>query len=157
MNTTEKDFDIDELADAAIDEEMKSEALERIKFWIKNLGLNPNIYDYFKVGKLYYSYLTAGGFIGSIDTISYDKKYERLVKEFENEYDTVVYHCIESKTVFGNSLAMLYVGRDKDEWSAERPFSDGFVMANVHNLDESFNEIGLVKFEAYQGALIRVI
>lgn len=106
---------------------------------------------------MYYSYLTAGGFIGSIDTISYDKKYEKLVKEFENEYDTVVYHCIESKTVFGNFLTMLYVGRDKDEWSGERPFSDGLVMANVYNLDESFNEIGLAKFEAYQGALVRVM
>lgn len=138
-------------------EEMKSEALERIKFWIEKFGLNPNIYDYFKAGRLYYSYLTAGGLLGSIDTISYDKKYERLVKEFENEYDTVVYHCIESKTVFGNSLTMLYVGRDKDEWSAERTSSDGFVMANVYNLDESFNEIGLVKFETYQGALVRVM
>lgn len=153
----EKDFDIDELSNAATDEEMKSEGLERIEFWIKNFGLNPNIYNYFSEDRLYYSYLTAGGFIGSIDTISYDKKYEKLVKEFENEYDTVVYHCIESKTVFGNFLTMLYVGRDKDEWSGERPFLDGLVMANVYNLDESFNEIGLAKFEAYQGALVRVM
>lgn len=157
MNTMKNDFDFDEFANAATDEEMKSEALDRIDFWIKSFGLNPNIYGYFKEGRLYYSYLTAGGFIGSIDTISYDKKYEKLVKEFEDDYDTVVYHCIESKTVFGNSLIMLYIGRDKDEWSAERPFSDGFVMANVYNLDEDDNEIGLVKFEAYQGALVRVM
>lgn len=150
-------FGFNEFVTAATDEEMKSEALDRIDFWIKNLGLNPNIYGYFKEGRLYYSYLTAGGFIGSIDTISYDEKYEMLVKEFENDYDTVVYHCIESKTVFGNSLTMLYIGRDKDEWSAERPFSDGLVMANVYNLDESFNEIGLAKFETYQGALVRVM
>lgn len=52
---------------------------------------------------------------------------------------------------------MLYVGRDKDEWSAERPFSDGFVMANVYNLNEDDNEIGLVNFEAYQGALVRAM
>lgn len=45
---------------------------------------------------------------------------------------------------------------NKDEWSAERAFSDGFVMANVYNLDENNNETGLVKLESYQGVLVRV-
>ena len=106
---------------------------------------------------MYYSYLTAGGFIGSIDTITYDAKYENKVKTFEEEYDVLVYHCVESQTPFAKHLVMLYVGRNKDEWAIERPMSDGFVFANVHNLDNDFNEVGNVKFEVFQGALVRVL
>lgn len=136
---------------------MRLEANTRIKILIDNIGLNPKISTYFTEGRLYYSYITAGGIIGSIDTISYNPKYESVFKDFEKEYDTLVYHCIESNTSFGNFLTMLYVGRDKDEWSMEKPSLDGTVMAIVYNFDENFSEIGYIKFKAYQGALIRVL
>lgn len=48
--------------------EMQNEAIRRIKTLIKKLNLNANILEYFKDGKKYYSYLTGGGFLGSVDT-----------------------------------------------------------------------------------------
>lgn len=153
----EEVFDCEECGSPATDYEMKSEALKRLEFWINKIGLNTNVYTYFENDRLYYSYLTAGGFIGSIDTISYDAKYESKVKSFEKEYDVLVYHCVESQSPFGKLFVMLYVGRDKDEWAVETPMSDGLVMANVYNLDEDFNEIGDVKFGAFQGALVQKV
>lgn len=61
---------------AATRKEIKDEAINRIKALIKKCNLNPNVLRYFQEGKVYYSYLTAGGFMGSIDTISYEKDYE---------------------------------------------------------------------------------
>lgn len=58
--------------------EIKEEAINRIKTLIKKCKLNPNVLKYFKEDKVYYSYLTAGGFIGSIDTVSFDKNYEKF-------------------------------------------------------------------------------
>ena len=51
--------------------------------------------------------------MGSIDTISYDKKYEKVVKDFETKHpDYLVYHAIESITSYGKLLSLLYVGDD---------------------------------------------
>ena len=73
--------------------EIKEEAINRIKTLIEKCNLNSNVLKYFNEGKVYYSYLTAGGFMGSIDTISYDKDYEKAVKDFEIKHQNyLVYH-----------------------------------------------------------------
>lgn len=41
-------------------EKMKEEAVSRLKNLTSSLNLNPNLVKYFKQGKVYYSYLTAG-------------------------------------------------------------------------------------------------
>ena len=140
----------------ATKEEMKTEALDRIDTLVKNAGLNPNVYKYFEEERLYYSYLTAGGFMGSIDTISYDPSYEEAARNFERIYNTLVYHCVEDNSPFGKCLILLYVGSDKEDWPEERPAKDNSLLANVVNLDEDFDEIGYVRFESMGGALIRV-
>ena len=56
-------------------EAIKNEAIQRIKTLTEKYQLNPHILDYFLEGKVYYSYLTAGGLMASIDTISYDPAY----------------------------------------------------------------------------------
>lgn len=140
----------------ATNEEMKQEALNRIKTLVDNVGLNPMVFSYFNEDRLYYSYLTGGGFIGSIDTVSYDPLYEKTVKNFEKMYDVLVYHCVESDTSFGKTLIMLFVSRDKASWEQQRPSASGIVSANVYNIEEDFDEIGDVKFKSYQGALVRI-
>ena len=137
-------------------EEMKLEALSRINSFVKQTGLNPNVYNYFQEGGVFYSYLTANGLLGSIDRISYDPSYEAAVKTFEKRYEKLVYHCVESDIGFGKNLIMLYVGNDNDYWEQERPSDDGVVMANVWSVDEDFDEIGYVKLSSFQGALVRV-
>ena len=116
--------------------EITEEAINRIKTLIEKCNLNPNVLKYFKEGKKYYSYLTAGGFLGSIDTISYNKDYEQAVKMFEMKNPNyLVYHAIETITVDGKLLSLLYVGENKEDWKSERLQSDNFIMSYVLNLD----------------------
>ena len=76
-------------------EKMKEEAVDRLKNLTSSLDLNPNLVKYFKQGKVYYSYLTAGGMVGSIDTIDYIPKYAEIIKKFEKTYEGIVYHAVE--------------------------------------------------------------
>lgn len=139
--------------------EITEEAINRIKTLIEKCNLNPNVLKYFKEGKKYYSYLTAGGFLGSIDTISYNKDYEQAVKMFEMKNPNyLVYHAIETITVHGKLLSLLYVGENKEDWESERLQSDNFIMSYVLNLDNpKLSEFGCVAIDTFgeSGALIR--
>ena len=101
--------------------EIKDEAINRINTLIEKCNLNPNVLKCLNEDKVYYSYLTAGGFIGSVDTVSYDKNYEKAVKDFETKHPNYqVYHVIESITTQGKLLSLLYVSDDKEAWESER-------------------------------------
>ena len=139
--------------------EIKNEAINRIKTLIEKCNLNPKVLNYFKEGKKYYSYLTAGGFLGSIDTISYDKAYEQALKKFEMEHPNyLVYHVIETITVSGKFLSLLYVSNEKEDWESERLQSDNTIMSYVLNLDNpKLSEFGYITIGAFgrSGALVR--
>ena len=130
----------------------KREALCRIDELIDTYELNPNIKKYYKKGRLYYSYLTAGGMMGSIDTINYDARYPSVVKEFEKR-GNLVYHCIEHK----GTLSCLFVGASEDEWVSER-IHKGKLLAYVYDFaNPELSKIGHISVGAFgeSGALIR--
>lgn len=139
--------------------EIKDEAINRIKTLIEKCNLNPNVMKYFNEGKVYYSYLTAGGFMGSIDTISYDKDYEKAVKDFETKHqDYLVYHAIESITSHGKLLSLLYVSRNKENWESEKLEINNSIMSYVVNLDNpKLSEFGYIAIDGFMksGALVR--
>lgn len=139
--------------------EIKEEAINRIKTLIEKCNLNQKVMKYFNEGKVYYSYLTAGGFMGSIDTISYDKNYEKAVKDFEAKHpDYIVYHAIESITAHGKLLSLLYVSSDKEDWESERLESNNNIMSYVFNLDNpDLSEFGYITIDDFMesGALVR--
>ena len=139
--------------------EIKDEAINRIKTLIEKCNLNPNVLKYFNEGKVYYSYLTASGFMGSIDTISYDKDYENAVKDFDKKHpNCLVYHAIESITSHGKILSLLYVSDDKEEWESERLESNKSIMSYVFNLDNpKLSEFGYIVIDGFMesGALVR--
>ncbi len=143
----------------ATKKEVRDEAINRIKTLIEKCKLNPNVLKYFNEGKVYYSYLTAGGFMGSIDTISYDKDYEKAVKDFETKHqDYLVYHAIESITSKGKLLSLLYVNADMEEWESESIDLNGTILAYVVNLDNSeLSEFGYISIKGFMesGALVR--
>ena len=125
------------------------EAMERL-ITLENLyEINPKIKKYFSEGKLYYSYIT-GGFLGSIDTINYDKRYAEVVKVFEEQTSYLVYHVIER----GNTISLLFVSDDYNHWQEERPTASG-VMAQVVDMDTYENELGFIRVDTNQGALYR--
>ncbi len=133
--------------------------INRINTLIEKCKLNPNVLKYFKEDKVYYSYLTAGGFMGSIDAISYDKNYEKAVKDFETKHkDCIVYHAIESITAHGKLLSLLYVSSDKEDWESERLESDNNIMSYVVNIDNpDLSEFGYIAIDGFMksGALVR--
>ena len=133
-------------------EQMKKEATSRLEQLVNNIGLNPNVAKYWEDdGQLYYSYLTGGGFVGSVDKIDYDPKNIAVVKQFEAEYGSMVYHAIENK----GTLILLSVSNDLDEWEYER-LEDNVIMAYVHNFEyPDQSEFGDVALNAWQGALVR--
>lgn len=139
--------------------EIKEEAINRIKTLTETCNLNSNVLKYFKEGKKYYSYLTAGGFLGSIDTISYNKVYEQAVKKFEKDHPNyLVYHAIETITANEKLLSLLYVSDMKEDWESERLQSDNFIMSYVVNLNNpKLSEFGDIFIDAFgeSGALVR--
>lgn len=139
-----------------MNEEIKNEAISRLEELSDELGLNPKVASYFAEGKLYYSYLTAGGLIGSIDTINYDKRYADAVKEIEMLTGLSVYHVIETKINNNILLSMLYVSNHKEDWETQR-LQDNYIFAIVCSPDFPHDyEIGTIAMSSRQGALIRI-
>ena len=127
------------------------EAIERLSILENLYELNPKVKKYFKDGRLYYSYITGGGCIGSIDTIDYDKRYAAIVESFEAQTSYLVYHVIEH----GSTIALLYVSGDYNDWLDERPTSVG-VIAHIVDVETFENKIGYIKIDCFNGALHRV-
>ena len=132
-------------------EKKKKEALYRLSTLEQLYGLNPKVQKYFEDERLYYSYLTCGGFMGSIDTIDYDKRYSAIVKAFEEQTASLVYHVIEH----GNTLAILFVSNDYTQWSDERPTEAG-ISALIFNVKTHEQEYGYIKVDNNNGALYRI-
>ena len=133
-------------------EKKNNEAIRRLQQLVEQMGLNPKVVDYFQQGKIYYSYIT-GGVIGSIDTITYDPRYEKAVQDFESQYEGfVVYHAIET----GDMLSLLYVSDIEEDWPAEVLCGD-YITSYTINFEEGIEEFGDIFISGYMnsGALIR--
>ena len=163
---------------------MYKEAISRMNTLQNKFNLNPKILRYLKEGKLYYSYRVSGWAFGCIDTINYDKRYAKAVKDFEERTGNYVYHVIETKLMGSiravemesatirypekvdvepvTMLTFLYVSPEEEDWMAERLEND-YIAAYVMNLSEQnssfcggyFGEYGDVFLTSDNGALLR--
>lgn len=134
-------------------EAKKEEAVKRLEELTKTFNLRPNILKYFKEDKLYYSYITCKGLLGTIDTINYDKRYAEVVDRFAEEYDCLVYHVIET----GNTIALLFVSNNKEGWEFETLCCGQYVFAYVCNFDNpDYSEFWDIIISSFKGALIRI-
>ena len=80
---------------------------------------------------------------------------KRAVKEFEAEYEAVVYHVMKYNTEFGTQYAMLYVSKHEEEWEMDREeLKEGSGCAFV--TDGFIEELGLVGFKESGGGLVRI-
>lgn len=138
----------------------KTEAIKRLEL----LKLLPNVITDFKNNDtVYYSERQNKIFDGILYWISNNEDYERLVKEFEENYDALVYHAQLTRFSYGLCLSMLFVSKYQEEWKMEReaitnPY-DGVIdtYAYVANLNEpDFSEIGRIGIIRKNGGLSRV-
>lgn len=83
---------------------------------------------------------------------------EKAVREFEKEYDALVYFGVRAYTEFGTLDAFLYVSDYEEEWEMDNgELKDGYVYAYVYNHDvPEFSEIGLVRVQPRFGGLVRI-
>ena len=81
-----------------------------------------------------------------------------IVREFEKEYNALVYFATYSITNFGKLTSFLYVSDYEEEWEMDNgELKDGYVYAYVynHNFPE-YSEIGLIKVQRRFGGLVRI-
>jgi hypothetical protein len=127
-------------------DEQKVEALERMKI----LKLHPNPIREFKSGKLNMS--ESGGILYHLE-----EEEEKIVKIFEEKHGCVVYHLIKSFTGFGTLLALLYVGKEKEEWEQDKEdLKEGYAFCYVENLaDKWCSEFGTIGVKPQFGGVAR--
>ena len=80
------------------------------------------------------------------------------IKEFEEEYNALVYHVIHTYTQFGELYNFLYVNDCEEEWEMDNAdIVDGYVVAYVWNKSDDFlSEIGSIVVREIIGGLVRV-
>lgn len=83
---------------------------------------------------------------------------EKIVREFEKEYNALVYFGVRAYTNLGTMDAFLYVSDYEEEWTMDNgELKDGYVYAYVYNHDiPEYSEIGLIRVKPMFGGLIRI-
>ena len=141
-------------------EQQIEEAKRRLKKLSKTFNLNPIILNDFEQGKIK---VCRNNELIDLDLIP---EYKKLVSDFENEYDHVVYYCVEERFSFGNCLSLLCVGDIKMYWNTERLFYYGYdyrkadiymISTYTYNLsDPDCSEFGDIRIASKDGCLIRI-
>jgi hypothetical protein len=131
-------------------ETKKAEAIKRMKA----LDLyKPYITLFEKENKIFLSEMTGGVYEFNDNTELVTK-----VKEFEEEYDALVYHVIRTMTQFGELYNFLYVSKYEEEWEMDNEdISEGYALAYVWNkTDEWCSEFGSIGVQGKFGGIVRV-
>lgn len=138
-------------------QEQKQEALKRMKL----LKLHNNVINEFKKEDVvYYSERQNRIFDGILYWVSNKPEFVEIIKEFETEYNALVYHAQLTRTTFGDCLTLLYVSQYDEEWQMDLDAlkeQEIHTCAYVVNLDEpDFSEFGYVGLIRKNGGISRV-
>lgn len=141
-------------------EKQKEEALSRFSALWQAYRINPNIKRYFKEeNEVYYSYvidsdIPEAGLTGLLDRAMSRKKVAEVIENFQEKTGALVYHCIEYKP---NIICLLYVGKNEEEWEAER-LNKNRMPAYVYNFAAEGEEgkVREIHISSYQGVIVRV-
>lgn len=95
---------------------------------------------------------------GGLYEFSDDAELNAKIKEFEEQYNSLVYHVIHTFTQFGELYNFLYVSDYDDEWEMEwEDLQDNYVFSYVWNkTDEWCSEFGTIAVKQKFGGLVRV-
>lgn len=83
---------------------------------------------------------------------------KKLVADFENEYNALVYLANLCNTEFGRLLALCYISDHPDEWKMDNEdIADGYAMTYCINLDcPDCSEFGSIAFQSINGGIKRI-
>ena len=126
----------------------KQEAINRMKA----LGIFAETIKQFKGGQVSYSEPPLGA------NYWLDEEQEKIVKDFEEEHNALVYFAVRSYTEFGKLDALLYVSDYEEEWEMDiEDIYDGYALAYVYNYDDPYcSEIGSIAVKGRFGGLVRI-
>lgn len=128
-------------------EEMKQQALEIMKI----LKLSKNVINEFdKKDKLNKSEGKKG--------ILYwlDEKEQKIVKEYEEKWNVVVYHIIKTYTVDDRTIYdLLYLPNEKDSWQDIVERLEEYSIILSHTLSQ-FSESGDIMIQRKNGGIVRI-
>ena len=87
-----------------------------------------------------------------------NEKQQKIVKEFEEHYNAVVYHLLHNYTEFGELYSLLYVSEHEEEWDYDKDdIKQHYAFAYVKNInDETCSEFGSIGIKSQFGGLVRV-
>lgn len=95
---------------------------------------------------------------GGLYEFSDDAELNEKVKEFEEQYNALVYHVIHTYTQFGELYNFLFVSDYEEEWEYDMAdLKDGYVIAYVWNKSDDWcSEMGSIVVRELFGGLVRV-
>ena len=95
---------------------------------------------------------------GGLYEFSSNAELTAKVKEFEAEYNALVYHVIHTPTMEMDMYNFLFVSDYDEEWEMENEdIKDGYVFAYVWNTTvDYFSEFGSIVVQGRFGGLIRI-
>jgi len=131
------------------------EAMERLKILQEEYELMENVVNEFEnEGTVYYSEYVNKDTKGILYWISNKEEFINDIKEFEEKYNTIVYHAILTPMEFGDMLTLLYVSPHQEEWVRDKEeLKEGLPCAYCINADCS--EFGCIEIAAANGGLTR--
>ena len=127
----------------------KQEAIKRMK--VLDLYA-PYIKAFKDKDEIFMSEMTGGVYEFSDDTELVAK-----IKEFEAEYNALVYHVIHTFTQFGELYSFLYISDHEDEWEMDNAgLEEGYALAYVWNKDDEWcSEFGDIGVKGKFGGIVR--
>lgn len=137
------------------------EAEKRLKILEDKYGMLNHIKeDFISDRTLYYSSQGFHPIVGSLFWISNRPELESIIKKFETEKNAVVYHCIYSKSYYGDMLNIFFVGENEEDWVMEEYLMQyrGESFAYIKNLeDDELSDFGNIRIRGINGGIIRDI
>lgn len=126
----------------------KQEAIQRMKA----LRIFPQTIKQFKSGMVSCSEPP----MGANYWVSEDQK--KIIKEFEEEHNALVYFVIRSYTEDGKLDTLLYVSDYMVDWEADmEDINEGYILAYTYNYNVPyFSEIGSIAVTERFGGLVRL-
>lgn len=137
-------------------QKQEKEALERLKLLKTHYNMHPNVLSEYKKEKLiYFSEHINQLFSGILWWVNNNEKYVNKIKEIEEKYNILVYHCILTHYEIGDIMTMLYVGTEEEYWEGDREdLINGYPYVYGWNIDDDFcSEFGSASIIGINGGL----